>query len=80
MAVLRWQKSISPDVLQGSAAAMKFVTFNREGFANPGVTASWSTLTLNSTPANPQWKRCIVISAVGGIRVEKGGDTTPTSC
>jgi type IV fimbrial biogenesis protein FimT len=79
-AILRWQKTISPDVLQGSAAAMKFVTFNREGFANPGVAASWSLLSLNSTPANAQWKRCIAISAVGAIRVEKGGDTSPTSC
>lgn len=78
--ILRQQKSISPDVLTGAVAAMQFVTFNREGFANPGVTTSWSALTLNSTPANAQWKRCIAISAVGAIRVEKGGDTSPTSC
>ena len=79
-AVLRWQPSISPNVLQGSVATLQFMTFNREGFANSGAAASWSTLVLDSTPANAQWRRCIAISAVGAIKSEIGGATVPTTC
>jgi type IV fimbrial biogenesis protein FimT len=79
-APLRWQKAISPDTMQGSAASLQYVTFNREGFANAGATGTWNLLTLNSTPASAAWKRCIVISVVGAIKSEKGGDSVPTSC
>ena len=78
--ILRWQKAISPDVLQGGAATLKYVTFNREGFADSGATTSWGTLILNSTPVNPNYKRCIAISAVGAIKSEIGGASVPTTC
>jgi type IV fimbrial biogenesis protein FimT len=76
---LRWQKPLT-DTLTGSVGTLKFVTFNREGFANSGAAASWVTLILNSNPANANWKRCVAISAVGAIRSEKGGATAPTTC
>jgi type IV fimbrial biogenesis protein FimT len=80
-APLRWQKAIT-DNLVGSAATLKFVTFNREGFANSGaaVPTTWGTLVLNSNPVNANWKRCVAISAVGAIKSEIGGATVPTTC
>jgi type IV fimbrial biogenesis protein FimT len=78
-AILRSQIPLTDNLL-GSAGTLQFVTFNREGFANVGAAASWATLILNSNPVNASWKRCIAISAVGAIKSEIGGATSPTTC
>jgi type IV fimbrial biogenesis protein FimT len=78
-AILRTQIPLTDNLL-GSVGTLQFVTFNREGFANSGTAASWATLILNSNPVNANWKRCIAISAVGAIKSEIGGATSPTTC
>jgi len=77
--IIRTQKSISPDALVASVATFQYVTFNREGFGSNTLTA-WSSLSLDSNPVNPQWRRCLAVSAVGALAIEKGGDTSPTTC
>jgi type IV fimbrial biogenesis protein FimT len=78
-AILRRQNALSDNLL-GSATTLQYVTFNREGFANTGITTTWGTLTLNSIPSNPNYRRCVAISMVGAIRTETSGATIPTSC
>jgi type IV fimbrial biogenesis protein FimT len=77
--VIRVQKSITPDTLVGSSGSFKYLTFNREGYGSNTLLA-WSSLNLNSTPANTQWRRCLAVSAVGAITVEKSGATSPITC
>jgi type IV fimbrial biogenesis protein FimT len=76
-AVLRWQKpftaSGSTDTLTPSNPVLQAVRFNREGFAVTGVGAVVN-LALHSVPANTQWTRCLAVSAVGALVVEKFGD------
>lgn len=77
--IIRTQKSISPDTLASSSANFKEIIFNREGFGSNGLT-SWATVTLDSNPVNTQWRRCLAVSAVGALTVERSGATTPTTC
>lgn len=76
--IIRVQKSIAPDTLTGTAN-FKYIVFNREGFGSNAL-LGWSTLTLASTPVNAQWTRCLAVSAVGALAIEKGGDLLPTPC
>jgi type IV fimbrial biogenesis protein FimT len=48
-------------------------TFNREGFgaANIATPATTVTMTLHTAPANPQWTRCLQITPIGMLTVEK---------
>lgn len=75
--VIRVQKSIAPDALAASNPNFKYLIFNREGFGSNTVNA-WSNLVLDSNPVNTQWRRCLAVSAVGALTIEKGGDTVPT--
>ncbi len=77
--VIRTQRSIAPDTMVSSSTAFKFVTFNREGYASNGLT-SWATINLNSSPVNAQWARCLAVSAVGAMAVERSGASVPTTC
>lgn len=77
--IIRTQKSISPDTLVSSLSTFKYITFNREGFGTSGLT-SWATVNLNSNPVNAQWRRCLAVSAVGALTVERSGASTPTTC
>ena len=77
--VIRKQRSVSPDTLVSSSAAFKYVVFNREGYASNGLTA-WATINLNSSPVNAQWARCLAVSAVGAMAIEKSGASVPTTC
>jgi type IV fimbrial biogenesis protein FimT len=77
--VIRKQGSIAPDTLISSSPSFTSMIFNREGFASNGLTA-WGTITLNSTPVNAQWRRCLAVSAVGAMTVEQSGASTPTAC
>jgi type IV fimbrial biogenesis protein FimT len=75
--VLRWQKAFSAtgstDTLTPTNAAFQAVRFNREGFAVTGV-AAVVNLALHSVPVNNQWTRCLAVSAVGALVVEKYGE------
>lgn len=77
--VIRSQKSIAPDALVAASPNFQYLTFNREGFGSNSL-LSWSTLNLDSTPVSPQWRRCLAVSAVGALTIEKGGDTQPVTC
>jgi type IV fimbrial biogenesis protein FimT len=56
--------------------AVKFVTFNREGFAIglPDTPAGFVTATLHDKTASKQWTRCLEISTIGRLRTERAGD------
>ena len=75
--VLRVQKTFtatgSSDTLVASNAAFQSVVFNREGFAATGV-ASVVNVALHSAPVNNQWTRCLAVTPVGALTVEKYGD------
>jgi type IV fimbrial biogenesis protein FimT len=84
--VLRAQKAFSAagstDTLTPTNTAFQAVRFNREGFAVTGV-AAVVNLALHSAPVNNQWTRCLAVSAVGALVVEKYGDVkfgTGPSC
>jgi type IV fimbrial biogenesis protein FimT len=77
--VIRAQTSISPDALVASNGNFKYIIFNREGFGSNTLLA-WSTLNLDSNPVNVQWRRCLAVSAVGAVTIEKGGATVPATC
>jgi type IV fimbrial biogenesis protein FimT len=53
---------------------VKFVTFNRDGFAlslpNAGV-----ALTLQTSPVNAQYTRCLSLTIVGALSTQVGGKT-----
>jgi type IV fimbrial biogenesis protein FimT len=73
----------STDTLVASSTSFTGVVFNREGFAATNVTAVVN-LNLHSAPVNNQWTRCLAVSPVGAIIVEKVGDkkfgSTTTAC
>jgi type IV fimbrial biogenesis protein FimT len=75
--ILRSQKAFSAtgstDTLTPTNTALQAIRFNREGFAVTGVTAVVN-LQLHSVPLNNQWTRCLAVSAVGALVVEKYGD------
>jgi type IV fimbrial biogenesis protein FimT len=56
---------------------LKFVTFNREGFAAgmPATLTGYVTVTLHNSTATAQWTRCLEISTIGRLRTERAGDT-----
>jgi type IV fimbrial biogenesis protein FimT len=78
--IIRTQTSISPDTLVSTPATFKYITFNREGYASLSGVTGYTTIVLNSNPVNTQWRRCLAVSAIGALTVEKGGATTPTAC
>lgn len=77
--VIRTQPAITKDVLAASSPNFQYLIFNREGFGSNTLNA-WSTLNLDSNPFNSQWRRCLAVSAVGAVVIEKGGATQPTTC
>jgi type IV fimbrial biogenesis protein FimT len=77
--IIRTQKAISPDTMVSSSTTFQYITFNREGYGSNGLTA-WATVILDSNPVNTQWRRCLAVSAVGALSVERSGASTPTTC
>jgi type IV fimbrial biogenesis protein FimT len=85
--VLRVQRAFSAtgsdDTLVASNTAFQAVVFNREGFASTGV-ASVVNVALHSAPANNQWTRCLAVTPVGALAMEKYGEqkfgTTTPAC
>jgi type IV fimbrial biogenesis protein FimT len=60
--------------------SMTAVTFNREGFASmyAGTTtaiANTVTISLNTVPTNTQWRRCLAVTAVGGMTTTQKAGT-----
>ena len=67
----------SSDTLVASNTAFQAVVFNREGYAATGVTAV-VYVALHSAPVNNQWTRCLQVTPVGALAVEKYGIGTPS--
>lgn len=54
--------------------AFSAVTFNREGFGAANTAAPTTvTMELQSNPVNSSWTRCLVISPVGALSIQKAG-------
>ena len=55
---------------------VKFITYNREGFAAglPAPAAGYITVTLHDKTANKSWTRCVEVNTIGKVRVERYGD------
>jgi type IV fimbrial biogenesis protein FimT len=51
------------------------ITFNREGFGATHIATATNTVTmeLQSSPVNSSWTRCLVISPVGVLSIQKVG-------
>jgi type IV fimbrial biogenesis protein FimT len=57
--------------------AFAAITFNREGFGSNHIATPTNTVTmsLHSTPLNSQWSRCLVITPIGGVSIQRVGST-----
>ncbi len=55
---------------------VKFITYNREGFAAglPPTAAGYITITLHDKTANKSWTRCVEVNTIGKVRTERAGD------
>jgi type IV fimbrial biogenesis protein FimT len=79
-AILRKQPALATgDNLVASSNVVTAIVFNREGYASTGATST-IVIELQSTPVNAQWTRCLAVTAIGGLTVERSGATQPTSC
>jgi type IV fimbrial biogenesis protein FimT len=56
------------------------VTFNREGFGSTNIATAANTVTmeLHSTPSVAGWTRCLAITPVGMLVVQKVGSAAPS--
>jgi type IV fimbrial biogenesis protein FimT len=62
----------STDTLTDSTNNTYAVTFNRQGFGSAiPVTTNNVTLALRSTPETTQWTRCLAITPVGLLTIQK---------
>jgi type IV fimbrial biogenesis protein FimT len=78
--VLRVQNALtSTDTMASSINAVTGIVFNREGYASTGA-ASTIVVEIQSTPVNAQWTRCLAITVVGALTIEKSGQTVPATC
>lgn len=74
--VLRYQRQFSgTDTVTTTNATNNYVTFNRDGFAF-GLNSNDTTqllFTLQTTPTNTQWERCLQITRGGQMSTEHNG-------
>jgi type IV fimbrial biogenesis protein FimT len=78
--ILRKQPALATgDTLVASNNVVTAIVFNREGYASTGATST-IVLELQSTPVNAQWTRCLAVTAIGGLTVERSGASQPTIC
>jgi type IV fimbrial biogenesis protein FimT len=56
--------------------SVKFITYNREGFAAglPPTAAGYITIALHDKTANKSWTRCVEVNTIGKVRTERAGD------
>jgi type IV fimbrial biogenesis protein FimT len=67
----------STDAVTTNNAGIGFVSFNRNGLAlNMPTDGSDFVLTLNTSPANATWQRCLDITTTGGMTTEHKGDAS----
>jgi len=73
-AIMRTQPAFNPpgDTLVPDVPGFSFITFNREGYGSTG-TANTVTLKLEDSTGAPQWERCLAITPVGGLTMQKNG-------
>lgn len=72
--ISRVQPAFNPagDTLLPDVAGFSFITFNREGYGSTG-TPNTVTLKLKDSTGAPQWERCLAVTPVGGLTMEKNG-------
>ena len=58
--------------------AVSYVTFNREGFATGAGIANGTLITLHSTPLNNDSTRCLSVTLVGLMTVQRHNQTNNT--
>ena len=67
----------STDAVTTNNAGTGFVSFNRNGLAlNMPLDGSDFVLTLNTSPVNATWQRCLDITTTGGMQTERKGDVS----
>jgi type IV fimbrial biogenesis protein FimT len=74
--VVRYQQKFGgTDTFTTANATNNWVTFNRDGFAIGlnGNDSQQLIFTLQTTPPNNQWKRCLQITRVGQMTTEHSG-------
>ena len=71
-------KWTSTDALTTNNAGVNSVRFNRNGLATniPFNGTTDYVLTLNTSPANVTWQRCLDITSTGGMQTERKGDVS----
>jgi type IV fimbrial biogenesis protein FimT len=72
--LLRVQRAFSDGDTLTSDRGVTLVTFSREGFAQGLPNAI--TFTLNTTPVNAQYTRCLSATIVGALSTQIGGKLT----
>ncbi|HVC02744.1 MAG TPA: GspH/FimT family pseudopilin [Steroidobacteraceae bacterium] len=75
--VLRQQAAFTPDTFVANDN-FSWATFNREGFAATGTT-SVVTVTLHAPNNVADWTRCLTITPVGMLSVQRAGAIAPGS-
>ena len=65
----------STDAVTTNNAGTGFVSFNRNGLAL-NMPATDFVLTLNTSPVNATWQRCLDITTTGGMQTEHKGDAS----
>jgi type IV fimbrial biogenesis protein FimT len=78
-AILRTQKAFNSTDTMSATNSVSGVTFNREGYAATGATAT-SVIEVQSNPVVNTWSRCLAITVVGALTVERSGATLPVPC
>jgi type IV fimbrial biogenesis protein FimT len=71
-------KWTSTDAVTTNNAGVNSVRFNRNGLATniPFNGTTDYVLTLNTSPANVTWQRCLDITSTGGMQTERKGDVS----
>ena len=75
--ILRVQAAFSPDTFVADNN-FGWATFNREGFASTGTTNN-VTITLHAPNNVSEWTRCLTITPVGMLSVQRAGQSAPGS-
>ncbi len=67
----------SSDTLTVNNSAIKFVSFNHNGLATGLPTDGTDfVVTLNTSPSNTTWKRCLDVTMAGAMKTERNGDSS----
>ena len=75
--ILRVQSAFPQDTFVADNN-FSWATFNREGFASTGTTNN-VTITLHAPNNESQWTRCLTVTLVGMLSVQRAGGIAPGS-